>query len=97
MGFSKVAACHWESGKRFPEEPTLVKLANYFDVSLDYLLGRTNNKNGKIYEDTVDGKHVKVEYNIKGYPNDMDHAEVLRILERVKRAKDLGIDIMNIK
>ena len=31
----------WESGEKRPELPNLVKLADLYDVSLDYLLGRT--------------------------------------------------------
>ena len=32
---------HYESEKSFPDLATLVKLADYFGVSTDYLLGRT--------------------------------------------------------
>lgn len=31
----------YETGKQIPETPTLEKLANFFDVSVDYLLGKT--------------------------------------------------------
>ena len=31
---------NWEAGKREPEYPTLLLLADYFGVSVDYLLGR---------------------------------------------------------
>ncbi len=33
----------WESGKREPNHDTIRKIADYFDVSADYLLGRTDN------------------------------------------------------
>ena len=35
----------YEQGKRIPDSETLTKLANYFNVSLDYLVGKTNMKN----------------------------------------------------
>lgn len=30
----------WETGKRQPDHKTLLKIANYFNVSVDYLLGK---------------------------------------------------------
>lgn len=35
---------YWEQGKFEPDTETLKKLADYFDVSVDYLLGRAENK-----------------------------------------------------
>jgi transcriptional regulator with XRE-family HTH domain len=32
----------WETGMRIPDTDTVKQLADYFDVSLDYLLGRTD-------------------------------------------------------
>lgn len=32
----------WESGKRTPDSQSLLKLAEYFDVSVDYLLGNSD-------------------------------------------------------
>lgn len=46
----------WESGKREPNFKKLVEIANYFNVSTDYLLGREgstnhNNKQGFDHEE----------------------------------------------
>lgn len=41
---------NWEKGNRFPKEDTLIKIADYFDCSLDYLLGRSNVDDSKIKE-----------------------------------------------
>lgn len=35
---------HYENGSRFPDELVLSLIADYFDVSMDYLLGRTSLK-----------------------------------------------------
>jgi len=41
FGVSEVAISNYEMGKREPDIQTIVKFANYFDVSVDYLLGNT--------------------------------------------------------
>ena len=40
----------YEQGQSPPSLETLVRYADYFDVSLDYLLARTDNPQGKLYE-----------------------------------------------
>lgn len=40
LGMSRQAVIKYESGERFPDEVTLVNIANFFGVSLDYLLDR---------------------------------------------------------
>lgn len=35
---------NWETGKRKPDSEMLLKIANYFNVSVDYLLGNQNEK-----------------------------------------------------
>lgn len=39
LGVSKQSVNRWELGQREPNIDTLIALANYFDVSLDYLVG----------------------------------------------------------
>ena len=36
---SYAVICYWETDRSEPTAPNLVKLANYFGVSVDYLLG----------------------------------------------------------
>ena len=43
--------CNWENGNRTVDEPTLQKLADVFNVSVDYLLGRTDVKKADTSED----------------------------------------------
>ena len=42
MGLSKNALQKYERGEAIPTAETLVKIADYYKVSLDYLAGRTN-------------------------------------------------------
>ena len=38
---------YYESNERFPDKDTLTDIADFFNVSVDYLLGRTDEKNPK--------------------------------------------------
>ena len=59
LGQSSVV--RYEKGEASPPLDLLVRIADYFDVSLDYIFGRTDNPQGKLYE-----------YKPKnGYPADM--------------------------
>ncbi len=41
LDISRASLSHYEKNRREPDYDTLVKIANYFKVSIDYLLGRT--------------------------------------------------------
>ncbi|MBR2377477.1 MAG: helix-turn-helix domain-containing protein [Clostridia bacterium] len=54
IGVAESTISLYENGKRQPDNKTLLSLANYFEVSIDYLLGRSEiKKPSNIY--TVDG------------------------------------------
>ena len=40
LGVSSVVYCRYETGARQPPIDTLIQMANIFDVTVDYLLGR---------------------------------------------------------
>lgn len=42
LGLNQNSISRYETGEREADYKTLIKLADYFDVSLDYLLERTN-------------------------------------------------------
>jgi len=44
IGVSKHSVCIYEKGKNYPEMKNFLVLAEYFHVSLDYLVGRTENR-----------------------------------------------------
>lgn len=49
LNLSQRAISSYENGLRFPDEQILNLIANYFNVSVDYLLGRTDIKNIYLY------------------------------------------------
>ena len=42
-GIEQALLSKYESGKRIPPTETLVVLADYYGVSMDYIMGRTDN------------------------------------------------------
>ncbi|EUJ24720.1 transcriptional regulator [Listeria grandensis FSL F6-0971] len=52
INVSKAAVSGYETGIRNPDLETLQRIANTFNVSTDYLLGRTEDPNIKIEEKT---------------------------------------------
>lgn len=42
IGVSNVVLSRYESGERRPDYDTLLKISDYFDVTTDYLLGKTD-------------------------------------------------------
>ena len=45
LGFSRGLISNYEQGRREPDYNTLLIFADFYDVSVDYLLGRTEDKN----------------------------------------------------
>lgn len=46
FGVAQTTVAGWEGGKREPNFETILRIADFFQVSVDYLLGRTENRNG---------------------------------------------------
>jgi len=44
MGFHRSSVTNWKTNGYTPRKEILVKIAEYFDVSVDYLLGEENKK-----------------------------------------------------
>ncbi|MDX8046630.1 helix-turn-helix transcriptional regulator [Gracilibacillus sp. S3-1-1] len=44
LGFSRGKLANYEQGTRQPDYETLIKIADFYDVSLDYLLGKSDKK-----------------------------------------------------
>lgn len=42
IGISRASLSHYEKNRREPDYATMTKLADFFHVSVDYLLGRTS-------------------------------------------------------
>lgn len=61
IGVSNVVLSRYETGERKPDYETLEKIADYFNVSTDYLLGRTDNEDGELPVDEMTDEEVNEE------------------------------------
>ena len=72
VGTSNVTICRYLNGERIPRLDVVSRIANVFNVSLDYLLGLTNDKNIKKTEDNSDvglSIFIKDLYKLDKIPN----------------------------
>lgn len=49
-GVGQPAIFRYENGQAFPSYDVLMQYADFFDVSLDYIFGRTDKPQGKLYD-----------------------------------------------
>lgn len=47
IGYTRTAISAWEIGRNEPSYSDIVKIADFFNVSLDYLLGKSDIRNSK--------------------------------------------------
>ena len=52
LNVSQTAVSQWETGRTYPDIETLVKLADFYGTTTDYILGRTDNPLSMIPGDT---------------------------------------------
>lgn len=72
IGVARSTIAMWESGKSEPDNKSLVAISDFFNVSIDYLLGRSDIKN---YATTGGAKiktNVPLEILLEQYKIDLD-------------------------
>ena len=70
---SRPCVCYWETGKRAPDYQALIELGNFYNVSIDYLLGLSNNRK------------LRVRDSFKNYRAD-DYIDISKLGEEEKRS-----------
>lgn len=84
LKISRSALSQYEINKRQPDYETLVKIANFFDVSTDYLLGNEYSKSPEEIIKIIYGS--KIQYLIKELQNFSDDEidEVVKYISFIK-------------
>lgn len=80
LGISRAAYSHFENSRNDPDRETIVKLADYFDVSTDYLLGRGNRE----YENP-ESKSQTVAAHIDEDVSEEEMEDILNYIEFIKQ------------
>lgn len=79
INISKNTYVNYEQGKREPPFELIIKLANFYEVSIDYISGKTNNKKGINQSDLSDR-----EQRLISIFREMTREEQGRLLERAE-------------
>lgn len=79
----------YENNKAIPELDLLQRIADYFDVTVDYLLCRTDNKNSNVYKSDFDGHAYTVEID-KGVKTKITQDDLQNM---IKKLKAVGFDV----
>lgn len=83
LKISQQAYANYETGKRQPDQEMLAKIADYFDVSVDYLLGRTDTPKPSSLDEQLSG----VDFALWSEAKDMTDSEKQDIINYMKFKK----------
>jgi transcriptional regulator with XRE-family HTH domain len=91
LGISRARYSHYENGRSEPDNETLKKLADFFNVTTDYLLGRTDSPHGY----TIEARTKTDSPNpLNGQDIQLSQEEI-KILEEIKKHPVLFHDLAN--
>jgi transcriptional regulator with XRE-family HTH domain len=90
LNVAKQTVSNWENGNRTPDSEMLIIIADFFDCSVDYLLGRTEDRDTLIIKSKVDGHDIEMGIDRKDYPNGLTHEQVVEVF---KELESVGFDV----
>ena len=88
LNVTKQTISNWEKGARTPDADTLLRLSDLFNCSVDYLLGKTNNKNNCVIESSYNNENIKIE--LEGKEINLSEDE---IQELINKLGEVGFDV----
>lgn len=75
LKLSRVAITQYENGNRVPDQEIINKIADYFGVSLDYLMGKTDIRNPYIPDEYAQ-KHKVTKRDLTQYEDFIEQAGI---------------------
>lgn len=89
VGVTSQAISKWENGIAEPDNDSLLKLSNYFNVSTDYLLGKNDVENQSIrYDDELE----KVLFSKAKDLTDDEKKTIINVINAIKKDIDKDLD-----
>lgn len=86
VGYSQHAISAWEKGEREPNHETLIKLAKYFNVSIDYLLDYN------VQDIKEEEKFEPYQKEIVDYIKSMNELECFQVKTYIETLKKMQTD-----
>ncbi|QXE19500.1 helix-turn-helix domain-containing protein [Clostridium sp. 001] len=86
LNINRATYAHYETGRREPDIETLKLLADYFNVSVDYLLGNTDKKEPNTENDIpqeYSDKYKVTKKDIKQHDEVLEHAQAFMMDDKV--------------
>ncbi|WP_232695487.1 helix-turn-helix domain-containing protein [Brevibacillus daliensis] len=68
LGITRASLSHYEKDRREPDYETTEKIADFFDVQVDYLLGRTDQHTSSIQSERFTENELQILEEMKKYP-----------------------------
>jgi transcriptional regulator with XRE-family HTH domain len=90
IGVSQPTISDWETGRKTPSSKSAEKLADYFGVSIDYLLGRetegagANDELNEYLEELKNRKEMRMLFNLAKGATKEDVEKAVKIIEALK-------------
>lgn len=71
LGVTKTAVSYWETGRVKMDDQMMIKVADYFEVTTDYLLGRDDKRNRPTTAYDIDKNYEKLDPEIQQVFHDL--------------------------
>lgn len=82
LGIKRSTYSHFENNRNNPDNETLVKMANYFNVSTDYLLGRDPKEDD---EKPLTRNQKLIAYSIDPDISDEERQAIIEMVQAAKK------------
>ncbi|NLK96342.1 MAG: helix-turn-helix transcriptional regulator [Clostridiales bacterium] len=89
MNVEPATVTNWEKGNRFPKEEILIKIADYFNCSIDFLLGRTDDPTSIVYSGNYNNQVIEFEID-KNYPQKLTAEDIQNLISQLE---SVGFDV----